>query len=228
MEKVGFIGSYDKIDLILYIAKILAKLNKKILVIDTTEKQKARYIVPAINPTFSYITEFENIDVAVGFKSIEQIKEYTGLDETQELNYDIALIDIDNAETIENVKLLITDKNYFVTAFDLYSLKKGIEILEKLNNPLKLTKVLFERDISKEEDEYLNFLSLGKKIVWDEEIIYFPVENGDNLAIAENQRIGKIKFKNISMQYKQGIIYLINHLTGTNEKTLKNIMKNIE
>lgn len=51
MEKIGFIGGYDKTDLIIYVAKILTELGKKVLILDTTKKQKTRYIVPAINPT---------------------------------------------------------------------------------------------------------------------------------------------------------------------------------
>ncbi len=65
MKKIGFIGAHDKTDLILYVAKILTVLNKKILVIDSTVNQKARYIVPTISPTAKYITDFEDIDIAV-------------------------------------------------------------------------------------------------------------------------------------------------------------------
>ena len=63
MKKIGFIGAYDKTDLIIYVAKILTTLNKKVLVIDSTLNQKARYIVPVINPTKTYITEYEEIDI---------------------------------------------------------------------------------------------------------------------------------------------------------------------
>ena len=65
MKKIGFIRAYGKTDLIVYIAKILTLLNKKVLVIDSTINQKVRYIVPTISPAAKYITDFENIDVAV-------------------------------------------------------------------------------------------------------------------------------------------------------------------
>ena len=65
MKKIGFVGAYDKTDLIVYIAKICAVLNKKVLVIDSTINQKARYIVPAISPVAKYITDFEDIDIAI-------------------------------------------------------------------------------------------------------------------------------------------------------------------
>ena len=65
MKKIGFIGAYDKTDLIIYIAKILTAFDKRVLLIDATDNQKARYIIPAISPAPTYITSFEEIDVAV-------------------------------------------------------------------------------------------------------------------------------------------------------------------
>ena len=64
MKKVGFIGVYDKTDLILDISKLLTRNGKKVLFIDSTKDQKAKYIVPNILPTVSYVTTFEDIDVA--------------------------------------------------------------------------------------------------------------------------------------------------------------------
>ena len=57
MRRISFIGCYDKIDLILYIAKILVATDKKVLVIDSTINQKAKYIVPVIKPTKAYINK---------------------------------------------------------------------------------------------------------------------------------------------------------------------------
>ena len=55
MKKVGFIGMYDKTDLILNIAKILTTMKKRVIVVDSTLTQKAKYVVPVINPTITYI-----------------------------------------------------------------------------------------------------------------------------------------------------------------------------
>lgn len=227
MEKVGFIGGYDKTDLIIYIGKILTQLGNKVLILDTTQKQKTRYVVPAINPTMSYITEFQNMDVAIGFDSFESVQEYLGIGH-EELKYDYALIDIDSATAVSKTGLTITDRTCFVTAFDLYSLKKGVEILADLKNPLKLTKVYYSRTFYNEDDEYLEFLALGKKVVWDENIIYFPLENGDETAIAENQRLGKIKFKNLSADYREGITSLATYIAREKAREIKNIIKNLE
>ena len=81
MKKIGFIGAYDKTDLILYVAKAAVEAGKSVLVIDATVLQKARYIVPCIAPSKYYITEYEKIDVAVGFNNLDEIKKYLSVEE---------------------------------------------------------------------------------------------------------------------------------------------------
>lgn len=229
MRKIGFIGAYDKTDLILNVAKILATLDQKILIVDSTLTQKARYIVPVINPTKRYITEFEEMDVAVGFSDLEEIKKYLGLPEEKELEYDIVLIDIDNAKGFREFGLENSEKKYFVTSFDMYSLKKGLEVLSGLEDMANLTKIYFSKDILKEDDDYLNFLSLGYKIIWDEEKIYFPIENGDLCAIYENQRVSKVKFRKLSIQYKDGLAYIAEQIMGSgSDAQIRRAIKTIE
>ncbi len=229
MKKIGFIGAYDKTDLIIYIAKILTTLGKKVLVVDTTITQKAKYVVPAISPTITYITEFEKIDIAVGMKNEQDIKRYLGLSEEQSLEYDFMFVDTDNIDGFEKFNLQEAQKNYFVTSFDLYSLKKGLEILNDLQNVTSLTKVLFSKDALKEDDDYLNFLSLGYKIVWNEYRIYFPIENGDLSVIYENQRVAKVKLKKLSVQYKDSLAYMAEEILGdASGSSVRRAIKTIE
>ena len=228
MKNIGFIGAYDKTDLILYIAKIITMLGKKVLVIDATVNQKARYVVPTINPTIRYVTDFEDIDIAVGFVSVLEIKKYLGMTEDSEMEYDFALIDTDNMDGFERFDLANAHKDYFVTSFDNYSLKKGLEILSGLQDVASLTKVLYSKDMLKEEDDYLNFLSLGYKVVWNEYKIYFPIENGDLNVIYENERFAKIRFKKLSIQYKDGLAYLTEDILGdVSETNIRKAMKNV-
>lgn len=206
MKIIGFIGAYDKTDLLLNIAKILTTMNNKVLVIDSTIIQRARYVVPSIDPTISYITSFEDIDVAVGFGNIISIQRYMGI--TTDLPYDIILVDCDTAEKIKGFELERANRNYFVTAFDMYSLKRGFEILSNIAIPLNLTKVIFTQEILKEDDEYLDYIALGYRVMWNEERVYFPLEITDYEAILENQRVQKIKFRKISTQYKDSLSFI--------------------
>ena len=78
----------------------------------------------------------------------------------------------------------------------------------------------------REEEEYFDFLMLGTKAIWNEEKLYFLLENGDLPAIMENQRISKIKFKNLSNEYKSNIAFLVNDIDPQIEnKKIKNIIK---
>ncbi len=229
MRKIGFIGAYDKTDFILYIAKILVEMGQKVILIDGTLTQKARYIVPAIKPSRSYVTEFEGIDIAVGFNTLENLKEYLAIPKLNELDYDIALIDVDTPEEVKNFELEKFEQIYFVTSFDMYSIKRGVESISGLQTPINATKVIFAKDILKEEDDYLNFLTAGSKIVWNEEKIYFPFEVGDQTVIYYNQRVSKIKFKRLSNQYKEGLMYMASKiLQNADGKLLRNTFKKIE
>lgn len=229
MKKVGFIGAYDKTDFILYIAKILVEMGKKVILIDATLTQKAKYIIPTIRPSKSYVTEFEGIDIAVGFENFEGINQYLAMPKVAELNYDIALIDLDTVDSVKNFEIETFEQNYFVTSFDMYSIKRGLESISGLASPINATKVLFTKDGTKEEDDYLNFLSLGSKIIWDEERIYLPFEVGDQTVIYNNQRVSKIKFKRLSSQYKEGLMYISTKiLEEVDQNLLKKTFKKIE
>ncbi len=229
MKNICFIGAFDKLDLILYVAKILNCMNKKILIIDSTQLQKAKYIVPTINPTKSYITRYEDIDIAVGFDSYENIEKYIGYTEEQKMNYDYALVNIDDQEKFQNFNNQDTLKNYFVTSFELYSIRKGLETIAKIENPIKVTKVLFSREINENDNYYLDYLALGYKIEWEENRINFPYETSDIEAMIENQKSFKIGIKGLSQAYKENLEYLlIDMIPNINVSNLRKTMKNIE
>jgi hypothetical protein len=230
MKTIGFIGAYDKTDLIIYIARILTAMNKRVLVIDTTFLQKAKYIVPAISPAKTYITTYEDIDIAVGFYDYYSIKSYLGISEQANLDYDYIFIDIDSYECLESFNIQMADKKYFVTGLDVYTLRRGLEILSGLQERLDLTKVLFAKNLSYDEEEYFNFLSLGAKVNWSEETIYFPFEQGDAGVIIQNQMVQKIKFKKLTELYKGSLMYIASELLESQQEQneLRKVFKQLE
>lgn len=223
MKKIGFVGAFDKTNLIMYVAKVLQNMNKKVLVIDGTILQKMRYVVPTISHSKMYITDFENIDFAVGFQNMEQIIQYLqiGRMSEQELPYDYILVDVDNRVAFRTFYVNNAEKLYFVTGFDMYSLKRGIDIFANLEEQVNLIKVLYSNNVTKEDEEYLNYLSLEKKIVWDDIVIYCPMLDADNKIIEENQRVDKIRIKRLSGDYQQAIIYIVQNMLGESLGTIK-------
>ena len=223
MKKIGFVGAFDKTNLMMYTAKVLQNMNKKVLVIDGTILQKMRYVVPAISRAKMYITEFEKIDFAVGFQSMEQIIQYLQISTMSEdaLPYDYILVDVDNRVALKSFYVTNAEKLYFVTGFDMYSLKRGMDIFTNLEEQVKLTKVLYSNNVTREDEEYLNYISLERKIVWDDIAIYCPLLDADNKIIEENQRVDKIRIKRLSSDYQQAIIYIIQNILGESVGTIK-------
>ncbi len=228
MEKIAFIGSYDKADLIIYIAKILNLLGKKVLVIDSTTLQKTRYIVPKMKPAKCYITSFEGIDIAVGFESLEQIKQYCDLKEGANFDYDFALANIDSYKGYCNFGLKTEDKTFFITSFDMYCLRRGLQVFKKMPNRIKVQKILFSKDMLPEEDEYLNYLSKDLNIEWAEEVVFFPLEQGDQTALFINQRAERIQLRGLSRQYIEGLEYIVEVMGIAKQCEIKKAIKILE
>lgn len=229
MKNIGFIGAFDKLDLLLYISKILTMLGKNVVIVDTTLEQKSKYIVPVISPTKSYITRFENIDIAVGFETYQEIERYIGQTENKKMSYDYALVNIDTIEGFERFHDQETIKDFFVTSFDMYSIRKGLEAISKIQQPIELSKILFSSKLTQEDVYYLEYLALGYKIKWNEEIINFPYETNDLEVMMENEKANKVGMKNLTPAYRENLEYLItNIMPDIDLANLKRVMKNIE
>ena len=225
MKKCAFIGGYDKTELLLFLGKIAVLSNQKVLIVDGTVPQKARYLAPVMYSADKYITTFEDIDIAVGFYNFSEILQYNS---SQSLEYDIVLLDIDNPEAYMDFGINPSDEHCFVTGFDLYSIKTGIETLQAIQNHTIVTKVYFTKDMLQEEDEYVMALTKDLNIKWNDEIIFFPFENGDRNILNINQRFGKIKIKGLSKEYIQGIMFIAEINLGLKNGDIKKAIKIME
>ena len=214
MEKINFIGAYDKTDSIMYIAKILTEMKKKVIIVDATITQKTKYVIPTIDNRSEYIANYANIDFAIGFTNYNGIKTYLGMPQSAAFTYDYMLIDIDNSDLLNNFDVYSSKKNYFVTSFDLYALKKGVEVLKRLSLPVEIMKVYFSNLMSQSEDDYFNYIATGCRVKWNQDKIYFPLLNEDLDVIKENQRLSKIRFKGLSNEYKTSLMEWTQDICG--------------
>ena len=127
---------------------------------------------------------------------------------------------------LEKFEIEGNDKNYFVTSFDLFSLKKGMDIFKNINIPMNLTKIEFTYETSKEDEEYLNYISLEYKINWNSYALYFQILGEDNKVFEENQRLEKIRFRRLSINYKDSLAYVIQDICkNENMSKIKRTMK---
>lgn len=207
MVQIGFIGAYDKKDLLLNICDILNYLGKKTLIVDATSMQRLRYIVPMVSnkPTITFVSEYHQIDVALGFLNLRDIAQYLGND----LNYDYVIIDTDNIQTLNYFMVAASKKVFFTTSYDGYDVKKGVEILNYIQNPIQVTKVILSADITANQENYLENLVKNPNITWTQEKVEFADEINNRRVTLQNQLSNEIKLKQYSSTYKDSLEYLI-------------------
>lgn len=208
MEQIGFIGFYDKKDILLNIGKIFSCLGKRTLVVDATMMQRMRYIVPKVsaNNSITYVSEYEGTDVAVGFMNLGQIAQYLG---TDHLNYDFIIIDSDNIQTMYSFMIPNMKKLFYVTSFDKFEIEKSKELFENINKPLQLTKVIISSNLAADEDKYLVHTLENNLIKFDRNIeVLFEDTDRNRAAILQSQLVQNITFKNYTNTYKDSLEYL--------------------
>ena len=206
MEQIGFIGAYDKKDLILNIAKIISKLNKSVLIVDATIMQRLRYVIPRVSQAPTYVSEYDGIDVAVGFMNLMSIANYL---QKPNLDYDFILIDTDNPQTMRSFMVENSKMNFYVTSYDEFELQRNLEILSVVTTNISLVKVIVSSDLENKHDEYLDYILQNYSVSWREEKVIFPDIDEDRRVTLSNQLTKQINIKNYSQTYKDGIEYII-------------------
>ena len=206
MEQISFIGVCDKKDLILNVAKVMSTLNKSVLIVDATIMQRLRYIAPRISNTPTYISEYDGIDIAVGFMNLMGIANYLG---RNSIDYDYVLIDTDNPQTFNSFMVQNSKINFFVTSYDEFELQRSLEILSVIKANINLTKVIISSDIGNKHAEYMDHLLDNFPMRWSQEKILFADTDADRQATLVAQLIKQIEIKNYSSSYKDALEYLI-------------------
>lgn len=227
MEKIAFIGGYDKTDMLFYIAKILVTMGKKVLIVDATVPQKARYIIPTLTPTLTYITTNDNVDFGIGFDTMDKLREYMA-EEGSNIEYDYIFLDIDSRKRYRGFELMPEDRHYLVTNFDIYSLKKAVEVLKGIEMKTIIKKVYFTKDLSEDEDRYLRFLTKDCNVSFEKEPIHFSLDINDMEAIQKNQRDNMIRYKPLSKNYRLGIFFLVEEISGESTGAIKRALQQID
>lgn len=206
MEQIAFIGTYDKKDLILNVAKVLTECGLKVLVVDATLMQRLRYIVPKIsNNSITYISEYLGIDVALGFINLNGIMQYLG--NMNNIPYDYVMIDTDNIQTMNSFMIDKSKKIYVVTSYEQYELRRTIELLKYYNHPIEATKVVISADLENKQEEYFNKLLSETPVKLDSNVIEYADTTQDRKVTLQNQLIGDLSFNHYSSTYKDSLEY---------------------
>ena len=240
MKLIGFAGSVDKTELVMYIAKVIATLGKRTIFIDATSNQKTRYIIPTIGNTeeqSQYVVQHDGVEFAVGFTNILELKKYflsKGEDFTE---FEYVIVDTDSNEMCEEYDLKSANNLFFVSSYDKFHIIKGIELLKYMcavkrkadpDAELVLTKIIYYSDVNTADSQLIDRLVENLPLLWAHNPINYPYDQGDISVNIQNQYGNKIDIRNLSKMYKEAIIDTVSIITGEEKNALKKVLKNIE
>lgn len=206
LEQIGFIGTYDKKDLLLNIANILVLNGQKVLIVDATLMQRLKYIAPRIGNTNTYVSEYRGIDIALGFMNLGSIAQYLGTPNS--LPYDFVFVDSDNLQTINSFMIPRMQKIYLVTSYEKYELERTMELLKILNLSINITKVVYSPDINDKQEQYFNQLLSKTPVKLLKNKVLIADTSEDRKVTLENQLLSEIRYKHYSSQYKSSLEYI--------------------
>ena len=198
MQKIiGLVGYVNKTEYIINLAKVLSLTEKKVLVIDATIEERARYSIPAFNNTEpQYLSHFDGIDFAIGFRSIKEIKDYVYSRILKEEIYDVILIDIDSIRAYSDFVKENFSKIYFFVEYSNISLAKDEELLKTIiyyasvdKKPL-LTKVTFKQYVTRTSEQYFENKIRNFPVEWAENEYELPYMDQDVIADIEGEQSG--------------------------------------
>lgn len=240
MKCIGFIGKADKTELVGYISRIIASTGRKVIMLDATVNQKTRYTIPTIDDMESqsqYVVQHDNVEVAVGFSNMLELKKYL-LSKGEDFNsYDFVLVDTDQEEMIEEYDLKSANINFFVTSYDKWCIHKGIELLRFLcalkrrtdpEGKINVHKVLYFSDINTADSKYIERISDNLPISWEGAVLNFPYDQGDLSVNIQNQYSNKFDIRPLSKTYKETLAKIVEVIAGEQMSNVKKIMKNVE
>ena len=238
MKKLCFVGGMDKLDIIKYVATIIRGATmeqKSCLIVDFTEVQKTRYLIPSIEITKpekgqKYMTTEAKVDIAVGYSSYSELVEAGILENMSdtEKKYDFVFFDIDNSDALASIPLDVDDRVFMMTTLDIYSLEKAVEAFAGYNSDGEIYRVIFGKKITSQSMNYISYLTKDLNIRYEEHIITFPYDNGDLTIIHENQRARRLNLKPFSNQFKKALSSLAEMVDNTIIREVSKYMKILE
>ncbi len=207
MQVIGLVGYMDKYDFAINLARTINIMDKSVLVVDATLDQKLKYVVPALdNIGRSYVTQYNNIDFAVGFNSMHDVENYM-IEQGININlYDHILIDIDSPKGYELFRTRGMDKVYFFIDTSVLSIAKNKEMVKAIRvynqqEEVQLTKVWFKAYLSRSSENYFETQIDEYNVKWIEPEYEIPNDDRDRIENIDSQLSGLIDIKKHSKPY---------------------------
>ncbi len=231
MQVIGLIGYVDKHDFALNMLRVINIMDRSVLLIDGTFDKKYKYVIPAIDANSkAYITQYSDVDFAVGFDNYEEFETYAQEHGVDIEKYDYVIMDIDSAETYKKFARKEFTKKYMFIDTNILSVAKNKEIVKTIRESmpdveLRFTKVLYKAYLSRASENYIeNQLSLYN-VIWQDEVYEIMIDEQDRMVAIDSQFSGIIQTRKHTKMYLLALVQLVSALL---EEDPKKVLKKVK
>jgi hypothetical protein len=233
MKVIGLLGYSEKVDLVTSLSKTIQLMGKTVLVIDATLDKKYKYVISSLDIIEKeYVTQFDNVDYAVGFDSMNDVENYMIEQKINISLYDYILIDIDNPKTYEFFRSRVFNRIFLVMDTSMLGYKKNLEILNSLKvysvgeNDAKVSKILYRGYMTRTSERYLEEKLNALECNWDDREYEILESEQDIMMYLDFQISGFIQLRKHSNMFINSIIDITTQIMeDTNASEIKRAIK---
>lgn len=231
MQVIGMYGYVDKYDFVIATARTLNIMGKSVLVIDATADKKYKYIIPSIDNSERYLTQYSDVDFAIGFESFESLEEYLK-EKNIDINlYSYVIIDVENADMFTKFRATPVDKSYMFIDTNVLSVAKNNELVSRIReeNPEKelvFSKILYRAYLSRAATNYLEEKINNYAVKWTDEVYDISTDEQDMMVNIDSQFSGIIDIRKHTKTYILYMCEFISKMLG--DVSPKEVLKEIK
>ncbi len=231
MQSIGMYGYVDKYDFVIATAKALEIMGRSVLVIDATSDEKYKYIIPSIDKSQSYITQYADIDFAIGFNSYEELMNYLNEKGIDIQRYSYVLLDVENYEGYRKFRNFEVNKSYMFIDTNVVSVARNEELIRvmRAENPEKelvFSKILYRAYMSRAANNYFEEKIGNYAVRWTDEIYEISMDEQDVMVNIDSQYSGLIDIKKHTKTYVLYLCEYISRMLG--DVSAKEVLKEIK
>lgn len=234
MKKIVFFGASDKSHLLLMLGKLLTMTGQKVLLVDSTMAQSVQgYLPNSAGRSGAFMTEFEGLDVAVGFITFGQLDRYLKQTEGKWPDYDMMLLDTDHIEFVKGRDLPTFAHRIWCSNLEKLVMHKNAELMQRLclaesaTQPLLFFKLLYPFVETSISESYIDSRTASDSVQWMEQVFRIPFDDRDMATKVENQHHSRIDVRRLSGSYIHSVMSLSKTLFDLDGRTVKTAWKRV-
>ncbi|GAB6930168.1 hypothetical protein JCM10914A_41510 [Paenibacillus sp. JCM 10914] len=226
-----FTGVCDKSDLLLYMCKILAQGDHRVLLVDGALDAKYKHCIGALHPQLP-IVEFAGFDVATGFENLTILNQF--LESSVEDDYDYIVLDVEKAQFLNAEQWEAADAYVWVSGLEVSGLKKSSILLDELQATrpeagLPSFHRVYVHIVEELSDEsYIDSFIAEDRLQWLGPPVIMPWDELFITLKIKNEHAGRLGIKPLSRQYKRSLTELICRLSNMELRYIRRALKQAE